>query len=73
MERKKLILTNWQELFINEQQKNSMNFYQHKKIEAYLNHNWSKVTNCDFVSEKKNFAIVLPPPNVTGTLHLGHA
>lgn len=50
-----------------------MNFYQHKKIEAYLNHNWSKVTNCDFVSEKKNFAIVLPPPNVTGTLHLGHA
>jgi valyl-tRNA synthetase len=22
---------------------------------------------------KKNFSIILPPPNVTGQLHLGHA
>ncbi|MEG1282393.1 MAG: class I tRNA ligase family protein, partial [Comamonas sp.] len=25
------------------------------------------------VAEHKNFAIQLPPPNVTGTLHMGHA
>lgn len=24
-------------------------------------------------SKKENFVIVLPPPNVTGSLHLGHA
>lgn len=46
-----------------------------KEIESYWNTTWetlglSCVTNkadCD------NFSIVLPPPNVTGVLHMGHA
>lgn len=25
------------------------------------------------LSNKKPFSLVLPPPNITGTLHLGHA
>lgn len=24
-------------------------------------------------SDKPNFTIVIPPPNITGTLHIGHA
>lgn len=27
----------------------------------------------DFVNRKETFSILLPPPNVTGTLHMGHA
>ena len=29
--------------------------------------------NAESVAEHKNFSIQLPPPNVTGTLHMGHA
>ncbi|TAN10043.1 MAG: valine--tRNA ligase, partial [Burkholderiaceae bacterium] len=30
-------------------------------------------TNADAAAQGANFAIQLPPPNVTGTLHMGHA
>src|SRR5262245_23433196 len=29
--------------------------------------------NCDPASAKAPFSIVIPPPNVTGSLHIGHA
>ncbi len=40
------------------------------KYEKWLNKGYFK---CDEKSNKKPFCIVLPPPNVTGVLHLGHA
>jgi len=40
------------------------------KYEKWLNKNYFK---CEEESNKKSFCIVLPPPNVTGVLHLGHA
>ena len=40
------------------------------KYEKWLEKDYFK---CDEKSDKKPFAIVLPPPNVTGVLHLGHA
>ena len=49
--------------------------YDHKKTEEgkyniWLGNNYFK---CDENSNKKPYTIVLPPPNVTGVLHLGHA
>ena len=40
------------------------------KYQKWLNKGYFK---CDEESDKKPFCIVLPPPNVTGVLHLGHA
>ena len=40
------------------------------KYDKWLNKNYFK---CDENSSKKHYSIVLPPPNVTGVLHLGHA
>ena len=49
--------------------------YNHEKVEQdkYLNWKNKGYFKCDEESDKKPFAIVLPPPNVTGVLHLGHA
>ena len=49
--------------------------YNHEEVEKnkydkWLNKDYFK---CDENSDKKAFSIVLPPPNVTGVLHLGHA
>ena len=41
-----------------------------KKYEKWINKGYFK---CDESSDKKSYCIVLPPPNVTGVLHLGHA
>ena len=40
------------------------------KYDKWLNKNYFK---CDENSSNKHFSIILPPPNVTGVLHLGHA
>ena len=40
------------------------------KYEKWLNKDYFK---CEEKSDKDPFCIVLPPPNVTGVLHLGHA
>ncbi|MBR1386491.1 MAG: valine--tRNA ligase [Bacilli bacterium] len=40
------------------------------KYEKWLNKDYFK---CDENGNKEPFCIVLPPPNVTGVLHLGHA
>jgi valyl-tRNA synthetase len=49
--------------------------YDHDKIEKDKYDKWLKrdYFKCDENSKKKPFCIVLPPPNVTGVLHLGHA
>ena len=48
--------------------------YDHKKVEEGKYNNWKEKGY--FASgdlSKKPYAIVIPPPNVTGKLHLGHA
>ena len=49
--------------------------YDHEKIEKDKYNKWLKrdYFKCDVNSKKKPYCIVLPPPNVTGVLHLGHA
>ncbi|MDE6472881.1 MAG: valine--tRNA ligase, partial [Ureaplasma sp.] len=49
--------------------------YNHLKVESdkynfWLSHN---LFNPKLFTNKKSFSIILPPPNVTGHLHLGHA
>ena len=48
--------------------------YNHLEVEKYKYDNWKNkgyFTSGD--NSKKPFCIVIPPPNVTGKLHLGHA
>ena len=48
--------------------------YEHLNIEKEIYSFWEK--NKFFIpkkSKKKYFSIVIPPPNVTGSLHMGHA
>jgi valyl-tRNA synthetase len=49
--------------------------YHPKVVEASWYEWWEK---CEYFkaqngTDKPKFVIVIPPPNVTGTLHLGHA
>ena len=48
--------------------------YNHNTVEAKIYKYWEK--NKFFrpkKNKKKYFSIVIPPPNVTGSLHMGHA
>lgn len=49
--------------------------YDHKLVESIIYDRWQ--TNGYFRAEpdpgRKPFSIVIPPPNVTGSLHIGHA
>ena len=49
--------------------------YNHLEVEKGKYEKWLKKDyfKCDEKSNKKPYCIVLPPPNVTGVLHLGHA
>ena len=49
--------------------------YNPKEVEKNKYKNWLEKDyfKCDEKSNKKPFCIVLPPPNVTGKLHIGHA
>ena len=49
--------------------------YDHKKTEEKKYDYWknNNYFNCDNKSGKPHYCIVIPPPNVTGKLHLGHA
>ena len=51
------------------------NKYNHTKVEENKYAYWvdNGYFKCDEESDKKPYCIVLPPPNVTGKLHLGHA
>ena len=46
--------------------------YSPKEVEQRL-YQWWQDNQCFSSSSAKAFSIVLPPPNVTGSLHLGHA
>ena len=52
----------------------SLDKYNHTKVENEIYSYWEKNK---FFKPKKNkkkyFSIVIPPPNVTGALHMGHA
>ncbi len=49
--------------------------YDHQKFENKIYEAWEKsgLMRADENSDKEPFTIVLPPPNVTGQLHLGHS
>ena len=49
--------------------------YDHNKVEEKKYDKWLKKDYFKYEpdSDKKPYCIVLPPPNVTGVLHLGHA
>lgn len=49
--------------------------YSHKEIEEKLYDTWEKngYFKPEINKEGKPFTIVMPPPNITGQLHLGHA
>ncbi|WP_092402877.1 valine--tRNA ligase [Candidatus Ichthyocystis sparus] len=50
--------------------------YDSANIESFWSNEWSKRgyfnMGCDISKKGKQFCILLPPPNVTGTLHMGH-
>jgi len=47
--------------------------YNHKKVESRIYSYWEKNKLFKPRKNKKTFSIVIPPPNVTGSLHMGHA
>jgi len=49
--------------------------YQHNNTERKILNFWLKnhIYHSNVNSDKKTFSMVIPPPNVTGSLHLGHA
>ena len=47
--------------------------YNHKKVESRIYSYWEKNKLFKPKKNKKTFSIVIPPPNITGTLHMGHA
>ncbi len=46
--------------------------YQPQKIEAYWSAEWQKCHYAKPSGEHQAYCIILPPPNVTGSLHMGH-
>ncbi len=46
-----------------------------REIETRIQEFWDNNTfwNNDVDSNKPSFCIMMPPPNVTGSLHMGHA
>ena len=51
----------------------SLSKYNHKKVESRIYSFWEKNNLFKPKKNKKAFSIVIPPPNVTGSLHMGHA
>jgi len=49
--------------------------YDHREVESRWYDFWEQKNafHAQDVSEKEPFCIVIPPPNVTGSLHMGHA
>ena len=47
--------------------------YIHKEVEKRIYSYWEKNNLFKPKKNKKTFSIVIPPPNVTGSLHMGHA
>jgi valyl-tRNA synthetase len=51
------------------------NTYDHHAVEGRIYAEWERrgAFEADPNPQKKPYCIVLPPPNVTGALHMGHA
>ncbi len=47
--------------------------YIHNHVENKIYNYWEKKNLFKPKKNKKHFSIVIPPPNVTGSLHMGHA
>ena len=47
--------------------------YIHSEVEDKIYSYWEKNNLFKPTSNKKKFSIVIPPPNITGSLHMGHA
>ena len=47
--------------------------YIHSKVEDKIYKYWEKNKLFEPKPNKKKFSIVIPPPNITGSLHMGHA
>jgi len=47
--------------------------YIHSDVEDKIYSYWEKNNLFKPTSNKKKFSVVIPPPNVTGSLHMGHA
>ena len=49
--------------------------FDYKKAQAEITPKWeeSGLTHADPTSDKKPFTIMMPPPNVNGSLHVGHS
>ena len=47
--------------------------YNHKISESKVYSYWEKNKLFKPKKNKKSFSIVIPPPNITGSLHMGHA
>jgi valyl-tRNA synthetase len=47
--------------------------YVHSEVENKIFSYWEKNNLFKPTKNKKKFSIVIPPPNVTGSLHMGHA
>ncbi len=51
----------------------SLDKYIHLDVEDKIYSYWEKNSLFKPTKNKKKFSIVIPPPNVTGSLHMGHA
>ena len=51
----------------------SLDKYNHSEVENRVYTYWEKNNLFKPKKKKKKFSIVIPPPNVTGSLHMGHA
>ena len=49
--------------------------YSPEKVEERWNQFWAENRLChgDENSSHEHYSIVIPPPNITGSLHMGHA
>ncbi len=47
--------------------------YDPTEVEERLWHQWDELWKCDPHTARPPFSIVIPPPNITGRLHHGHA
>ena len=49
--------------------------YEPQQVESRVYEMWESkgAFNADIDPDKKPFTIVMPPPNITGQLHMGHA
>lgn len=47
--------------------------YNSEQVEKFWHENWNNNTVIKKNNNKKPYCIMLPPPNITGDLHMGHA